>query len=66
MIAASVAPSACPAAASVGTALENAIRNALAAMPGHTRDPNARNAATAIPYAGHTGPRLLLRMLVVA
>src|SRR5262245_2244023 len=63
--AASVAPEAWPRAASGGTEL-SATRNALAVIAGQTCVPNANRQATAIPYAGQTGPRLLLRMVVVA
>ena len=49
MSAATVAPTAWPAAASGGTELEKATRKALAAIPGQTRPPYARNAASAMP-----------------
>src|SRR6185369_9416424 len=42
------------------------MTNALAAIAGQTRYPQASVLASATPYAGHTGPRLLLRMLLVA
>ena len=60
MIAASVAPVACPAAAMTVTGLETATTNAAVMMPTHARDPYRMTAASATPYAGHTGPRLLL------
>src|SRR5580765_6240223 len=65
-MAAIVAPAACPAAANGDTDPCAATTNALSAIPGQTRYPYIRNDASAIPYAGQTGPRLLLRMLVVA
>src|SRR4051794_21729157 len=65
-IAASVAPADCPSAVMGGTGLKNATRNAPTITPGHTRYPYFKIAASAIPYAGHTGPRLLLLMFVVA
>ena len=64
--AASVAPAAWPAAVSANTGLWKATTKQLAAIAGQTREPQASTAASAIPDAGQTGPRLPLLMLVVA
>ena len=66
MIAASVAPVACPAAAAIVTWLDAATTNAAVTIPSHAREPYRMTAASATPYAGHTGPRLLLLMWMVA
>src|SRR5215467_15086610 len=66
VIAARVEPTAWPKAADGETGLNSATRNVPTANPGQTRYPQSSTAASAIPDAGHTGPRLLLLMLVVA
>src|SRR5258706_6114664 len=66
VIAASVAPAAWPSEVMCGTGLKNAARKAPAITPGHRRYPYTKVAASAMPYAGHTGPRLLLLMFAVA
>ena len=63
---ASVAPVACPTAVIAGTGLRNAMRNAPAATASQTRYPQISNAASAMPYAGHTGPIFPLLTLAVA
>jgi hypothetical protein len=65
LVAANVAAAAWPSAAAGGTEL-SATRKALAVIAGQTWTPYVSRHASAIPYAGQTGPRLLLLILVVA
>jgi hypothetical protein len=64
--AARVAPAAWPSAVKYGSGLRNAMTNAAEATAGQIRYPQIKTAASATPYAGQTGPRLLLLMLAVA
>ena|SRR5215813_11532733 len=59
-------PTVCPKAVKYDSGLKAAITNMPIETAGQIRYPQSKIAASATPYAGHTGPRLLLLTLAVA